>query len=227
MKKCSRCGRNLPVHSFGPYKQGRDGLRPECRGCCYQRKQYRLLKSKSIQYIRFVIVKPFNTVFLSKTCITCKSLKELCHFAKRGDSRDGTVSECKSCKNAKINRADKREMDRQYYISNKDKVIQSVREYRRNNTYKINKLSSFHRAKKIMATPKWLNKDQLSQIESKYKEARELTVTTGTRYHVDHIVPLVNSKVCGLHVPWNLRVIPAFDNLSKSNKLISEVLNVV
>jgi len=42
---------------------------------------------------------------------------------------------------------------------------------------------------------------------------------TGIQYHVDHIIPLQGENVCGLHIAANLRVIPARDNLAKSNKL--------
>jgi 5-methylcytosine-specific restriction endonuclease McrA len=54
-----------------------------------------------------------------------------------------------------------------------------------------------------------------------YVQARKLTEVTGERYVVDHIVPLRSHEVCGLHVPWNLRVITQEENLKKSNKLVA------
>jgi 5-methylcytosine-specific restriction endonuclease McrA len=52
-----------------------------------------------------------------------------------------------------------------------------------------------------------------------YKTAITMTRITGEQYVVDHIVPLRSEVVCGLHVPWNLRVITREENLKKSNKL--------
>lgn len=61
------------------------------------------------------------------------------------------------------------------------------------------------------ATPPWLSDEQLQQIRAIYVSADE------ELEHVDHIVPLSNPLVSGLHVPWNLQVMTIKGNLSKSN----------
>ena len=64
------------------------------------------------------------------------------------------------------------------------------------------------------ATPPWVDADQLEAI---YVEAWRLQQLTGIPYEVDHIVPLMGETVSGLHVPWNLQIIPAWKNQAKSN----------
>ncbi len=70
------------------------------------------------------------------------------------------------------------------------------------------------------ATPKWLTPAERLQMRDLYVQARKMTELTRERYVVDHIVPLRGEEVCGLHVPWNLRVITQEQNLKKSNKLV-------
>lgn len=72
-------------------------------------------------------------------------------------------------------------------------------------------------ATKACATPGWLTKADRERIASIYAEAATKSAGSGIPHDVDHIVPLRSKVVCGLHVPWNLRAIPAHENRSKSN----------
>jgi hypothetical protein len=73
------------------------------------------------------------------------------------------------------------------------------------------------RRAQFSATPAWAD---LKAIRRIYRMAAQISKESGTAHHVDHIVPLKGRKVCGLHVEYNLRIIPAFENRSKSNKLL-------
>lgn len=65
------------------------------------------------------------------------------------------------------------------------------------------------------ATPVWASRSAIADV---YADCARITEETGVVHHVDHIVPLQGALVCGLHVAWNLQIIPATENLSKSNK---------
>lgn len=74
----------------------------------------------------------------------------------------------------------------------------------------------------MSATPEWLSAIQLAQLQEFYDVAEVRRMQTGDDYHVDHIFPLDGKVFCGLHVPWNLQIISAFDNLSKRNRVPKE-----
>lgn len=71
-----------------------------------------------------------------------------------------------------------------------------------------------HRAQTVRATPPWADMKAITTI---YVEARRKTKECGELYVVDHIVPKISPLVCGLHVPWNLRVIHWRENAQKGN----------
>jgi len=120
----------------------------------------------------------------------------------------------------------------EWYVNNRETVINNaatrpahvLREYR--NTWKSNNKTQVRadtkarRRKHREATPPWLTRKQKSEIRQLYQIAITMSKTTGEQYVVDHIVPLRGNDVCGLHVPWNLRVITQEENLKKSNKLL-------
>lgn len=81
-----------------------------------------------------------------------------------------------------------------------------------------------YRFRKAKASPAWLTEDQFSEMENFYIHAKDCSVVTGEVYHVDHIIPLAGKNVCGLHVPWNLQIIPADMNFKKKNKVKEELV---
>jgi hypothetical protein len=82
-----------------------------------------------------------------------------------------------------------------------------------------NTLTSLRRRRFRDATPPWLSRKQKVEVRQLYQIAMTMTKTTGEQYVVDHIYPLRSEVVCGLHVPWNLRVVTQAENLRKSNSL--------
>ena len=100
-------------------------------------------------------------------------------------------------------------------LANKEKVKADWRAWYEANPGKVAEHTVKRRAAKLHRTVSWSNKKLIAQV---YKQAKELTIETGEPYHVDHIIPLQGKLVSGLHVETNLQVIPATDNLTKSNK---------
>jgi len=92
----------------------------------------------------------------------------------------------------------------------------SVR-YAKENMDKILSNVSKRKAAKANRTPSWLTDEQILEIRSFYTSSKQMTKETGIEHHVDHIVPLRGKLVSGLHVPWNLQVIPAEENRKKHN----------
>ena len=118
-----------------------------------------------------------------------------------------------------------------WYQENREQVAQAAatrpahvkREYqaawKERNVVWVRADTKARRRKHRSATPPWLTQVQKKQTRELYKIAITMTQTTGEQYVVDHIYPLRSDVVCGLHVPWNLRVVTQTENLRKSNSL--------
>lgn len=70
------------------------------------------------------------------------------------------------------------------------------------------------------ATPKWLSDQHILDFATIYSECRFMSRHGHTTYEVDHIVPIQHPEVCGLHVPWNLRIVPQYMNSQKGNRFV-------
>lgn len=109
-----------------------------------------------------------------------------------------------------------------YRQNNPEKMRALRTDWEKENPDKRLAFSAQRRARKLAATPPWLTEKDFADIEEWYTIAQDLQWLSEEPLHVDHIVPLKGKDVCGLHVPWNLQILDAPTNSSKSNKLTKE-----
>lgn len=176
-----------------------------------------------------------------KTCSKCKDVKPVEAFTPRADRPGKHLSACKDCyariwreKNPTPSKPPakcKRQSAREYAQRNPEKVKANLAAWRAANAEKRalyrkawgeanqprrTALQIERQARQSRATLPTVSREALVAI---YERSEHLSQLTGVRHHVDHIVPLKGKTVCGLHVPWNLRCIPARENIAKGNRL--------
>lgn len=98
-----------------------------------------------------------------------------------------------------------------------EKVADAKRKWKLSHKGEVAHDAAMRRQAKRNAVASWADIDKIKEL---YVEARRLTEETGISHHVDHIIPIRHSLVCGLHVEHNLQIITAHENLTKSNKFV-------
>jgi len=96
-----------------------------------------------------------------------------------------------------------------------------IRNAERRRQYRIDRRSLYaahaakRRAAELERTPVWADE---RQTQSMYEVAARMSRSFGIEMQVDHVVPLQGERVSGLHVHYNLQIIPALVNQKKSNR---------
>ena len=114
---------------------------------------------------------------------------------------------------------------KEYYAKNREAIRERQKTYREENIeaykerdarrYRNNLAAMAQGGRAKLAAPPWLTREHWKQMADLYVEARQLTERTGIMHVVDHIYPLKGRKSCGLHVPWNLRIVTNQENTLK------------
>jgi hypothetical protein len=191
MKLCNCCGISKQLSEFYKRKDSPDGYRNDCKEC---RKQ---------AVIGLYYADHEKGKLRLKIAHANKLSKNPNWYAEQyAKNRDASLAANKT-----------------YYASNVEERKAKQRFWSKTNRGTANALSKQYKLKKRNATPPWLSEFDLVAMKCKYQVAAMLNVHGVERWHVDHIVPIRGKDVCGLHVPWNLQVIPAKDNLAKSNRI--------
>lgn len=128
---------------------------------------------------------------------------------------NGNCTECEKIKNNSRYET----YYKNYVQQNRQKIRHISSRWQKNNKGKTNAETAKRHAAKMKRLPKWLTKQQKAEIKEFYVMASELEKVFPWKQCVDHIIPLQGKTVSGLHVPWNLQILSAFENMSKGNRL--------
>lgn len=108
---------------------------------------------------------------------------------------------------------------RRHRIENREQILAKQKAWKAANKGKVLANVAFRKARKRQATPPWLTVEQRRQMRDLYETAEIFRANMNDDFHVDHIIPINHPLVCGLHVPWNLQILTAADNLRKGNNV--------
>lgn len=208
-KRCPRC-REVKCKSLWPKNKARgDGLASICSECFNEESRKKYAENPEKKLIK-------NRKWSNS------NRERHSELSKLWESKNKEYSKLLKKKYRKDNQEKIKENRKAYYEKTREYRLEFGKKHYSTFKYKYMAKYAKRRATKLKATPKWLTKQQLAEIANIYKQAKELEKKTGLKYHVDHIIPLKGKEVCGLHVPWNLQILTAQENLSKNNKVLDQ-----
>lgn len=194
MKICKSCCSEKGLECFNKAPRNKDGLHSYCKGC---------MKARYSGRDRSAYKKDYDQQNRERIREYRKSYRE----KNRGDLWEDR------------NKAASYAIKRGWAKANPEKVREISANYRRKNKHRAAEYASQRRFVARQAEPAWLTDEDKVRMQQ-FWQLRELkSFVTGVDYEVDHVVPLNGQTVCGLHVPWNLRLIPKSENRSKSNRV--------
>lgn len=150
----------------------------------------------------------------SGECIVCAALR--CKRFQENNKEKHVEYWAKSySKHAKKKRA----YAKAYRESNVEKIKEASKSYKQKNRPKLSRLQIEREQKIKQACPSWVTKEDKKWMDEIYKASKQIKDQYGVDTAVDHIIPIKGKTVCGLHVPWNLRVVTRSYNSQKLNNM--------
>jgi len=150
-----------------------------------------------------------------RSCRDCKTIKHKSLFTKNHVFSDGIDTLCLECNHRRV---------KEWRASGKRKSKEESAKYYSKHPEKCKERSERRRIRVGVATPSWISGEEIFLIDEAKNLAKRRSESTGFLWHIDHIVPIGAAHVCGLNVPWNIRVVPAKENWTKATKILEHLL---
>jgi len=146
----------------------------------------------------------------SRECVMCLKIKHK-------ENRESKIEHYKMVSRAwkKNNPTKNKQITEEWRKDNYTHIQDYSKEYGKTHQAERTAIQNARYAKQKKTTAAWANKTDIDAI---YAEANRLTKLAGIKYSIDHIIPQTGKFVTGLHVEYNLQIMPKNKNTSKYNK---------
>lgn len=221
-KKCLKCREIKPIESFSRKKSTRDGRQDDCKTCVST--YLRSWREKNLERKR-----QMDRDYAAANRESARTKTRLWTLAnperkKETDRRYYETNREQIREQSATYRARNRKTiqakKRAYQQENREELLARQKAWKQANKGKVLANVAFRKARKKQATPPWLTKGPRREMRDLYETAELFRSQLNEDFHVDHIVPINHPLVCGLHVPWNLQILTATDNLQKGNSFV-------
>lgn len=206
-KRCLSCHEDKSTSLFWKNKRSPDGLDRYCVDCGKERRKKDYVANKE-EYLRRVRLYQQRPEFKEQ------HKRHQQTWMQNGGDVWMEEYQRRYCEQHSEKRV---QVSKEWYEQHPKARPRIHRKYRINNSATVLARLAKRRAQKKQAVPPWFEK---SEVEALYHHCKMKSIQEGKIYHVDHIIPINNTDVCGLHCLDNLQILTAEENLSKSNKLI-------
>lgn len=217
LKTCSKCGEGKLLDEFYKAKQAPDGRQRWCKEC--SRASFKRWCENNPERVKELL-----RDWKANNPDRCRE-----HDAKkrrrfkdeisarnrrwRAANRDRVKANQKRW--AQANQSAVREANRRWYEKNFEQVkMRNTRWWEEHPEFR-REFRARRRAAERQQTPPWLTNEHIAELRALYAHSSK-------DFHVDHIWPLRGKDAWGLHVPWNLQVLPAEENMRKHTKTPQE-----